>query len=79
MPACLTFRKTAPVFRHVALAQSDEMTGFAAALLSIAVLATFALVAGGAYLLVKRKERRQGVLMLIAAAVLFGNVLIWTV
>lgn len=55
------------------------MTGFAATLLSIAVLATFALVAGAAYLLVKRKERKQGVLMLIAAAVLFGNVLIWTV
>ena len=54
------------------------MTGMPAALLSILVLAAFALVAGGAYLLIKRKERKQGVLMLIAAAVLFGNVLIWT-
>ncbi len=54
------------------------MTGFPAALLSILVLATFALVAGGAYLLLKRKERKQGLLMLIAAAVMFGNVLIWT-
>ncbi|HEX8448241.1 MAG TPA: hypothetical protein VF652_01505 [Allosphingosinicella sp.] len=55
------------------------MTGFAAALLSIAVLATFALVVGAAHLLIRRKERRQGILMLVAAAVLFGNVLIWTV
>jgi hypothetical protein len=55
------------------------MTGFAAALLSILVLASFALVSGGAYLLIKRKERKQGMLMLVAAAVLFGNVLIWTV
>ena len=55
------------------------MTGFAATLLSILVLASFALVAGGAYLLIKRKERRQGILMLVAAAVLFGNVLVWTV
>jgi LPXTG-motif cell wall-anchored protein len=55
------------------------MTGVAPHILSILVLATFALVAGGAYLLVKRKERKQGMLMLIAAAVLFVNVLIWTV
>ena len=55
------------------------MTGFAATLLSILVLASFALVAGGAYLLIKRKELKQGILMLVAAAVLFGNVLVWTV
>ena len=55
------------------------MTGLPATLLSILVLAAFAFVGGAAYLLVKRKERKQGVLMLIAAAVLFGNVLVWTV
>ena len=55
------------------------MTGFAATLLSILVLASFALVAGGAYLLIRRRERKQGILMLVAAAVLFGNVLVWTV
>lgn len=54
------------------------LSGPAATLLSILVLATFALVAGGAYLLVRRKERKKGVLMLIAAAVMFGNVLVWT-
>jgi asparagine N-glycosylation enzyme membrane subunit Stt3 len=68
-----------PVFQGSGLAQSQAMTGFAAAILSILVLATFALVAGAVYLLVKREERKQGVLMLIAAAVLFVNVLIWTV
>ena len=55
------------------------MTRLPATLLSIFVLATFALVAGGAYLLIKRRERKQGILMLVAAAVMFGNVLIWTV
>ena len=46
-------------------------------LLSIAVLATFALVWGG--VVVWRKgDRQKGVLMVIAAAVLLGNVLIWT-
>ena len=55
------------------------MTGLAATLLSILVLASFALVAGGAYLLIRRRERKQGILMLVAAAVLFGNVLVWTV
>ena len=46
--------------------------------LSIAVLAAFALTAGGLYLLVKRKETKQGLLMLLAAAVFFVNVLIWS-
>ncbi|HLL30036.1 MAG TPA: hypothetical protein VK403_03465 [Allosphingosinicella sp.] len=55
------------------------MTAIAATMLSIAVLAVFALVAGAAYLLIKRRERKQGILMLVAAAVLFGNVLVWTV
>jgi high-affinity Fe2+/Pb2+ permease len=60
------------------MAQAEAMYTIAATALSVAVIATFALVAGGIYLLVKRKERKQGVLMLIAAVVLFGNVLVWT-
>ncbi|MFL6844668.1 MAG: LPXTG cell wall anchor domain-containing protein [Allosphingosinicella sp.] len=60
------------------MAQAVAMTGFASALLSIAVLGTFALAAGGLYLLVKRSERRQGLLMLVAALVLLANVLVWT-
>ena len=46
--------------------------------LSVAVIASFALAAGGLYLLLKRRERKQGLLMLVAAVVLFGNVLIWS-
>ena len=54
------------------------MYTIAVAALSLAMIAAFALVGGGAYLLIKRKERRQGLLMLLTAAVLFANVLIWT-
>lgn len=46
-------------------------------MLSIAVLAMFALVWGGVRTL--RTERKRGVLMLVAALVLLGNLLIWTV
>jgi LPXTG-motif cell wall-anchored protein len=47
-------------------------------MMSIAVLAAFVLAGGGLWLIVKRRNYRQGILMLVAAAVLFGNVLIWT-
>jgi len=55
------------------------MTGLVSALVSIAVLAAFALIAGGAWLLLKRGEKKQGALMILAALVLIANVLIWTV
>ena len=42
------------------------------------MLAVFALTAGAAYLLWNRRHRRQAVLMLVCAAVLLVNVLIWT-
>ena len=54
------------------------LNGFAAIALSIAVLAAFALAFGGAWLLIKRNQRKQGLLMLLCAAVFFVNVLIWT-
>lgn len=54
------------------------MHNVAVTALSLAVIAAFALAGGGAYLLIGRRERRQGVLMLVAALVLFANVLIWT-
>lgn len=60
------------------MAQAQAMYTIAVTALSLAVIAGFALVGGGIYLLAKRKERRQGVLMLVAAAVLFANVLLWT-
>jgi hypothetical protein len=47
------------------------------ALLSISMLAVFALALGGGWMVVKRAEKKQGVLMLIAALVLLANVLIW--
>ncbi|TVV74075.1 hypothetical protein [Sphingomonas solaris] len=47
--------------------------------LTIAMLAVFALVAGGVYLIRRRvADRRRGVLMIVAALVLLGNVLILT-
>ena len=45
---------------------------------SIAVIAVFALVAG-AIALIHRGERPKGLLMLVAAAVLLANVMIWAV
>ena len=55
------------------------MSGLVSTLLSIGVIAAFALIAGGLWLVVKGENRKQGLLMLLAAAVLFLNVLIWTV
>lgn len=43
---------------------------------AIAMLAVFALSAGGAALW--KRDRKRAVLMLVAALVLFANVLIWT-
>ncbi len=51
----------------------------ASAALSLAVLAAFALIGGALYLIVRQRNWKQGLLMLLAAVVLFGNVLIWTV
>ncbi len=51
------------------------MNGLAPALLMLAV---FALTAGGIYLLRNGRDRKRGMLMLVAAAVFFGNVLIMT-
>jgi hypothetical protein len=53
-------------------------SGFGAALLSIAVIAVFLLGAGGMWLVAKRRDMKKGILMLVAALVLLGNVLIWT-
>ena len=55
------------------------MIGTAAFLLSIMMLAAFALVGGGLYLIFKGRDRRKGALMLVAALVLLGNVAIMTV
>lgn len=54
------------------------MTGPGALLLSVLMLGAFLLVAGALHLIVTARDRRKGVLMLVAAAVLAGNVLVWT-
>lgn len=54
------------------------MTGASAIFLSILMIAAFLLAWGGVYLLVKKRDRKKGVLMLVCAAVALGNVLVWT-
>lgn len=54
------------------------MTGASALIMSLLMLAGFALAAGGAYLIARHKDRRRGVLMLVAALVMWGNVAIMT-
>ncbi len=54
------------------------MTGLGAALLSIMMIASFALAAGGIFAF-RRRDSKRGLLMLAAAAVILANVLIWTV
>ena len=54
------------------------MSDLAAAAPAITMLAAFACVIGGGYLIAKRRERLKGVLMLVMAAVLVANVAIWT-
>jgi hypothetical protein len=43
------------------------------------MLAVFALAAGGIYLLRTGGDRKHGILMLVAAVVFLGNVLIMTI
>lgn len=45
---------------------------------ALAMLAAFACLIGGAALIAKGQNRQKGVLMLVMAAVLVGNVVIWT-
>ena len=54
------------------------MTGPGATLLSILMLAAFALAGGGLFLIVKRRDARKGALMLVCSAVLVANVFILT-
>ena len=48
------------------------------ALFAIAMLAAFVLAGGGTHLLATGRARKQGALMLVMAAVLVFNVLIWS-
>jgi high-affinity Fe2+/Pb2+ permease len=46
--------------------------------MAVAMLAAFVLAAGGVKLALSSQNRFRGLLMIVAAAVLVGNVLIWT-
>ena len=54
-------------------------TAISSTVLSIATIAAFLLGAGGMWLIAKRRDLKKGILMLVAALVTLGNVLIWTV
>lgn len=55
------------------------MSATASILMSVLMIAAVALLLGGLAVIRRGANRRQGVLMLVAAAVLVGNVLILTV
>ena len=54
------------------------MSGLASGALAIAMIAAFLLLLGAARLVRTRETRTKGWLMLAAAAVIVGNVAIWT-
>jgi high-affinity Fe2+/Pb2+ permease len=54
------------------------MEAVTSATLALAMIAAFLLAAGGIKLALERNRRSRGLLMLAAAVVLIGNVLIWT-
>jgi hypothetical protein len=54
------------------------LTSIAGAAPAIAMLGMFACLIGGVVLIVKKHDRKKGVLMLLMAAVLLANVAIWT-
>jgi hypothetical protein len=54
------------------------VSGLSSLLLSILMIAAFALAAGGIVTIRRGFDRRKGALMLVAAAVMLGNVAILT-
>ena len=55
------------------------MGTIASAALAIAMIAAFLLLLGGIRMVRRGEYRQQGWLMIVAAMVLVGNVLVWTV
>jgi divalent metal cation (Fe/Co/Zn/Cd) transporter len=55
------------------------MAGPSDIILAIVMIVALLLAIGGFHLILKRREPRKGTLMIIAAIVFLGNVLIWTV
>ncbi|WP_188055587.1 MULTISPECIES: hypothetical protein [unclassified Sphingosinithalassobacter] len=58
---------------------TGELSPLASTTMALAVLAVFALAGGGSWMIAKQHDRTKGVLMLVCAAVVLGNVLIWVV
>ena len=54
------------------------MAGPSPLVLSLLMLAFAILCGGGLWVLVKRGDRKRGLLMILAGLVMLGNVLIWT-
>lgn len=66
------------MFRAYASRYHPIMTDLPRFALSLLMIATFALAAGGVYLIVKRRDRKRGLLMLVCAAVFLGNAAIFS-
>jgi hypothetical protein len=59
------------------LVKEAEMGTVASAALGLGMIASLILLVGGVRLV--KRDRKRGLLMVAAALVIFGNVLIWTV
>ena len=57
---------------------SGPLGAIAGAAPAIAMLGCFACLIGGGAMVVRGRDAKKGVLLLVMAAVLFANVLIWT-
>ena len=55
------------------------MNAFASAAMALAMIAAFVLTIGGTRLAMRKEDRKRGFLMIVAAIVLVGTVLILTV
>ena len=54
------------------------MEGLGSAVMAVAMIGAFLLTIGGLRMARRKEDRGRGLLMLGAAAVIFANVLIWT-
>ena len=55
------------------------MQNFSSVAMAVAMVAAFLLAIGGVKLVLTRQTRGRGILMILAAAVMVMNVMIWTV
>jgi high-affinity Fe2+/Pb2+ permease len=55
------------------------MSNFSSLASAVAMIAAFLLIVGGVKLAMTRQTRVRGLLMVVAAAVIVMNVMIWTV